>query len=162
MAKVTRTGILAIALTVGLSLAIGASPALARKSPGRKCETSLKRNTPERKGNVARFLLARDKRLQRCANKAMAVGASLDDCFAPATLKPIKDTVCSSTALDELGYKQECSSLDAACDLGPIVDAASLTACLDCHLNQGTRCMAAATYNATAELASCFLAPSVE
>jgi hypothetical protein len=79
-------------------------------------------------------------------------------------LKPIKkiEKKCSSTALDELGYKQECSSLDAACDLGPIVDAASLTACLDCHLNQGTRCMAAATYNATAELASCFLAPSVE
>ena len=155
MAKVTRTGILALALMVGLSLAVAESPAVAEKSPGQKCEKAVKKR-------VKKFIKNRFKKLQKCANKATHKGTPLDNCFRPTKFKAIKDKACSGTALEKLGYKQECSSLDAACDLGPIVDAASLTSCLYCHLNQGTRCMAATTYNATAELASCFLEPSAE
>jgi hypothetical protein len=159
MASVTRAGILAIALTVGLSLSIAASPALAKKTPGQKCEKSVK-NT------VKKFNKTRLKKVQKCANKAIGKGTPLDGCFAPTTLKAIKDKTCSSEALDELGYKQECSSLNAAC-IPPnapasITDAATLTACLQCHLNQETRCMTATTYNATTELATCFPEPSAE
>jgi hypothetical protein len=155
MASVTRAGILAIALTVGLSLTIAASPALAQKSPGQKCEKSVKKSTKK-------FIKSRLKKIQKCANKATSKGTPLDGCFAPTTFKAIKDKTCSSEALDDLGYKQECSSLDAACDLGPIADAATLTSCLDCHLNQSTRCMTATSYNATLELPTCFPEPSAE
>jgi hypothetical protein len=150
MASVTRAGILAIALTVGLSLTIAASPALAQKSPGSKCEKTVKKS-------VKKFNKVRLKKMQKCANKAVAKGTALDACFAPTTLKAIKDKACSSEALDDLGYKQECSLLNAACaDRGAIADAASLTSCLECHLNQETRCMTATTYNATDQLDTCF------
>jgi hypothetical protein len=156
MASITRD-MLAIALMVGLSLAVVESPTAAKKpSPGQKCEKSVKKS-------VKKFIKKRLKRVQNCANKATRKGTPLDTCFLrPTKLKRIKEKQCSSEALDDLGYSQECSSLNAACDLGPITDAATLTACLDCHLNQGTRCMVATTYNVTTELASCFPEPSAE
>lgn len=153
MASVIRAGILAIALTAGLSLSIAATPALAKKSPGQKCEKFVKKN-------VKKFDKVRLKKLQKCANKGIKKGSSVDGCFVTTKLKPIKEKKCSSEALDELGYKQDCASLNPACNLGPITDATSLTSCLECHLNNATGCMIALTYNATSELGMCFQAPA--
>jgi len=153
MASVTRAGILAIALTIGLSLSMAATPALAQSKSAKKCEKLVTKN-------VKKFDTVRLKKLQKCANKGIKKGSSIDGCFVTTTLKPINGKKCSSEALDELGYKQECASLNAACNIGPITDATSLHSCLECHLNQETRCMIAVTYNATPELGTCFPEPT--
>jgi len=139
---------------VGLSLSFAATPAEAQSKSAKKCEKLVKKS-------VKQFTKKGPKKMQKCANKGIKKGTLIDTCFVDTTLKNISAKKCSSEALDELGYKQECGSLNPACaDRGQIVDAASLHDCLQCHLNHETRCMIAVTYNATAERDACFPEPT--
>jgi hypothetical protein len=153
MASVTRAGILAIALVVGLSLATAPTPAHAKKTPGEKCEKEVNKRAKQ-------YVKKRLKKVQKCANKAVKKGSGdLGTCLDNATsFKAIKDKKCSQEAMQEAGFLTPCEQLNPACaSVGMIADAASLTSCMECHLRQVQNCMVATTYNISSPAtASCF------
>jgi hypothetical protein len=150
MARGTRAGALVAALAFAVCVAGAPSPAHAQTAD--KCRKELSKKSQK-------FVNKRLKKVQKCANKAVKknTGAGAD-CLANSTpFKRIKDKKCSAEALAEAKFtNQPCSEVSSACT-GTVVDAATLTECMQCALTHSTNCAVATTYNLSGpQTAGCF------
>jgi hypothetical protein len=155
-----RAGALAMAVVVGACFAAGASPVLAKPTPAEKCEAAIGKAE-------SKFLAAKLKGAQKCANKAVKKGTDLDSCVNDSgnVAKGLAKKVakfCSADLLDDLGVSQACNTASLACTSITVSDAASLQLCIECRLRHAANCVVATTYGLTNLEAAdgCFASPS--